>query len=205
MFAAKTVFTLAVVAATVWWTPDSQNVVLTGATVFYATTLYLNNRFEYPAVYASETDIVGIQRDDRMGDVFAFPTITNLGDNSAENLTVQMRIVDPSRNCSTRWFDATTSLLEDVDADAPLDVRRTRNMQIGFDSSKHTLGVRKMDGRFGDDSWVEIEIDSPDQLTSTRVYKRLNINEFNDPEEVRESMKIITEIFGTEAENPSSS
>ena len=147
--------------------------ILVAATVFYATMIYFEGRFEYAALRPEDVNVTLFTEDGAMPTTNTSLVLFNGGEVTATDITAEMKIIDPVRNTSTFTHNAYTHPAADTDAAAsdPLESGRRREVTFLFNSSEHEFERTRMDDKYGIDPWVQIEIDSPDQRTSTWIYR----------------------------------
>lgn len=145
------------------------------ATVFYATMIYFEGRFEYAALRPEKVNVTLFNNEEAMPTTSTSLVLFNDGEVTATNITAQMKIVDPVRDTSTFTHDAYTHPAEDTDAKVsdPLESGRRREITFLFNSPKNEFERTKMEDKYGIDPWMQIEIDSPEQRTSTWVHRSL--------------------------------
>lgn len=171
--------------------------ILVAATVFYATMIYFEGRFEYAALRPEEVNITLFKEEGAMPTASASLVLFNDGEVTATDITAHMKIIDPVRNTSTFTHDAYTHPTADTDAQAsdPLESGRQRKITFLFNSPKNEFERTKMEDEYGIDPWVQIEIDSPDQRTSTWVYRSLRDVEPVDVHNVVGGAKATAELY----------
>ncbi|WP_181685975.1 hypothetical protein [Halorhabdus salina] len=183
-FLIKSLFTLGLIAALVIAMRKSSSPssptgldqqILVAATVFYATMIYFEGRFEYAALRPEDVNVTLFKNEGAMPTTNTSLVLFNGGEVTATDITAQMKIIDPVRNTSTFTHDAFTHPTADTDAGASdaLESGRRRKITFLFNSPKNEIERTKMEDEYGIDPWVQIEIDSPDQRTSTWVYRSL--------------------------------
>lgn len=171
--------------------------ILVAATVFYATMIYFEGRFEYAALRAAGVDVSLFKEKGAMPTTNTSLVLFNGGEVTATDITAEMKIIDPARNTSTFTHDAYTHPAADTDADAsdPLESGRRREITFLFNSPKNEFERTRMEDEYGIDPWLQIEIDSPDQCTSTWVYRSLRDMEPVDLDTVVEGAKATAELY----------
>lgn len=171
--------------------------ILVAATVFYATMIYFEGRFEYAAVRPEDVNVTLFKEEGAMPTTNTSLVLFNSGEVTATNITAQMKIIDPVRNTSTFTHDAYTHPAADTDARAsdPLESGRRREITFLFNSPKNEFERTKMEDNYGVDPWVQIEIDSPEQRTSTWVYRSLRDVDIVDVDNVVGGAKATAELY----------
>ena len=171
--------------------------ILVAATVFYATMIYFEGRFEYAALRPEDVNVTLLKEGEAMPTTNVSLVLLNGGEVTATDITAEMKIIDPTRNTSTFPHDAYTHPAADTDAEAsdPLESGRRREITFLFNSPKNELERTKMEDEYGIDPWVQIEIDSPNQRTSTWVYRSLRDVDPVDVDEIVEGAKATAESY----------
>ncbi|MDL0123660.1 hypothetical protein [Halobacterium salinarum] len=171
--------------------------ILVAATVFYATMIYFEGRFEYAALRPEDVNVTLFKEEEAMPTTNTSLVVSNSGEVTATNITAEMKIIDLVRNTSTFTHVAYTHPAADTDAEAsdPLESGRRREITFLFNSPKNEFERTKMEDEYGIDPWVQIEIDSPDQRTSTWVYRSLKDVDPVDVERVVEGAKAMAGLY----------
>ncbi|WP_143416445.1 hypothetical protein [Halobacterium hubeiense] len=171
--------------------------ILVAATVFYATMIYFEGRFEYAALRPEDVNVTLFKEEEAMPTTNTSLVVSNSGEVTATDITAEMKIIDLARNTSTFTHVAYTHPAADTDAEAsdPLESGRRREITFLFNSPKNEFERTKMEDEYGIDPWVQIEIDSPDQRTSTWVYRSLKDVDPVDVERVVEGAKATAELY----------
>jgi hypothetical protein len=171
--------------------------ILVAATVFYATMIYFEGRFEYAALRAEDVNITLFKEEEAMPTTNTSLVLFNGGEVTATDITAEMKIIDPARNTSTFTHDAYTHPAADTDAEAgdPLESGRRREITFLFNSPKNEFERTKMEDEYGIDPWMQIETDSPNQRTSTWVYRSLRDVDPVDLATVVEGAKVTAELY----------
>jgi len=171
--------------------------ILAAATVFYATMIYFEGRFEYAALRAEDVNITLFKEEEAMPTTNTSLVLFNGGEVTASDITAEMKIIDPARNASTFTHDAYTHPAADTDTEAsdPLESGRRREITFLFNSPKNEFERTKMEDEYGIDPWMQIEIDSPNQRTSTWVYRSLRDVDPVDLDTVVGGAKATAELY----------
>jgi hypothetical protein len=171
--------------------------ILVAATVFYATMIYFEGRFEYASLRPEDVNVTLFKEAEAMPSTNTSLEVFNGGEVTATDITAEMKIIDPVRNKSTFTHDAYTHPAADTDAEAsdPLESGRRREITFLFNSPKNEFERTKMEDEYGIDPWVQIEIDSPGQRTSTWVYSSLRDVDPVDVDEVVGGAKATAELY----------
>lgn len=171
--------------------------ILVAATVFYATMIYFEGRFEYAALRPENVDVTLYNNNGAMPTVNTSLTLFNNGEITATDITAQMKIIDPVRNTSTFTHDAYAHPVANKDTKVgdPLESGRRREINFLFDSLENEFERTRMGDKYGIDPWIQIEIDSPDQRTSTWVYRSLKNTDPVDVNNIVKNTKATADLY----------
>lgn len=164
------------------------------ATVFYATMIYFDGRFEVAALRYRDRSISMYKNNDTMPVLHISMSIFNDGDITAEKIEAEMTVIDPVRGKSTFSHEAEIHSLNDTDdnATAPLAERHSREITFQFILSNSEIERIRIGDRYGIDPWAVIKIDSPEQITTTWIYLRLRDHERIDLTGITDAGKAMT-------------
>lgn len=120
--------------------------ILVAATVFYATMIYFEGRFEYAALRPEDVNVTLFKEEGAMPTTNTSLVLFNDGEVTATDIRAQMKIIDPVRDTSTFTHDAYTHPAAGTDAKAsdPLNSRRRREVTFLFNSPKNEFERTKM-------------------------------------------------------------
>lgn len=144
-----------------------KSAVVAGATVFYATLLFIESRYSYAALWPVDIDMRRYGIEDEMDNVSGTLEIVNIGEDSARDIQTQMHVIDPVRQVKTSLLEDDIST-DDTNISEPLESGLSRKFRYTLDDGEFYR--TKLKDRLGISPWAVIDLRTPDALTVTRVY-----------------------------------
>lgn len=188
----------AVGLATISYSVSEESSMVAAATVFYASLLFLEDRFSYAALYPLETDAKRIREGDKIDSVFCEIDIINKGDKTARYIETEMKIVDPIRTLSVDVWDSNITT-KGSSLDEPLESNLSRTIEYGLDVSGEEIRdrIRKkgFNNRLGGLPWAVITIRTPDGLSSTKIYEPLPDSEVESIDDLLDVFNMMSKLF----------
>lgn len=159
--------------------------VLTGATVFYATMIFLKSNFEYAALWSQSLSISRLSRPEITDSVGISTTVINLGTQEAGKIEAKVRIIDGVRN-----LEGKTTPDQHQNQSSPTSISPSASGMYSFtfageiENFGNVLNRTTVNGVLGNTAFVVVEVRSPNQPVAMIQYKNISSIKVHDEEEL---------------------
>lgn len=202
IYSSNTLFWKGLVAITlssVGFLEAESSPVLTGATVFYATMIFLQSGFEYASLWSQSYTIGRWNREGLTDGLGVSTSVRNLGTKPAEGIEAELLVIDPIRGLRGK---ANPDEPNNSSVTTKIEPKRSASYSFTFSGKGDTMQMvqhrASMKGVLGQVSFIIVVIRAQNMPTEVIQYKNVSTVEGRSLDKLSENISdYLPSIFGT--------